>query len=104
MGLRIGSDSFIGRIRIVSSGLGDDLFRLISGLFKIAIVSLITGAGLSMLDISAVDILDRIGMTPHSLMEFLERGAAWAIPNIVLGSLVIVPIWLVVYLLRPPRG
>jgi hypothetical protein len=27
----------------------------------------------------------------------------WAIPNIVLGSMVILPAWTVVYLLRPPR-
>jgi hypothetical protein len=37
-------------------------------------------------------------------MELLQTGATWALPNIILGSMVIVPIWLVVALLRPPRG
>ncbi|MEP6281979.1 MAG: DUF6460 domain-containing protein [Nitratireductor sp.] len=38
------------------------------------------------------------------MLALIERGVAWAIPNIVLGSMVIVPIWLVIYLLRPPRS
>ncbi len=80
------------------------MFRLLSGLFKIALVSLITGAGLSAFDITAADILADLGLTPESVLALMERGVAWAIPNIVLGSMVIVPIWLVIYLLRPPRS
>ncbi|MEZ5799948.1 MAG: DUF6460 domain-containing protein [Nitratireductor sp.] len=37
-------------------------------------------------------------------MDWLTKGVVWAIPNIVLGSMVIVPVWLVVFLFRPPRG
>nr|WP_156714679.1 DUF6460 domain-containing protein [Nitratireductor arenosus] len=77
---------------------------MLSGLFKIALVSLITGAGLSAFDITAADILTDLGLTPESVLALIERGVAWAIPNIVLGSMVIVPVWLVIYLLRPPRG
>ncbi len=80
------------------------MFRLLSGLFKIAAVSLITGAALSAFDLDAQDILARLGLTPERVLDLLKQGAGWAIPNIVLGSMVIVPIWLVVYLLRPPRG
>ncbi|MGE0502832.1 MAG: DUF6460 domain-containing protein [Rhizobiaceae bacterium] len=77
---------------------------MLSAALKLALVSLITGAGLSALDIQAADILNEIGMTPENVLGLLERGATWAIPNLVLGSMVIVPIWLVVYLLRPPRA
>ena len=80
------------------------MFRLLSGLFKIAAVSLITGAALSAFDLDAQDILAGLGLTPERVLDLTRQGAAWAIPNIVLGSMVIVPIWLVVYLLRPPRG
>ncbi|MDP3897698.1 MAG: DUF6460 domain-containing protein [Mesorhizobium sp.] len=80
------------------------MFRLMSGIFKIAVVSLLTGAALSALDLSAADILLDLGLTPERVLSLLETGTRWAIPNLVLGSLVIVPIWLVVYLLRPPRG
>ncbi|MCB1417821.1 MAG: hypothetical protein KDJ74_01985 [Notoacmeibacter sp.] len=80
------------------------MFRFVTGLFKIAVISLITGAGLSALNISAADILQQVGLTPENVLGLLERGAQWAIPNIVLGSMFILPVWLVVFLLRPPRG
>ena len=35
-------------------------------------------------------------------MEFAERGLSWALPNVLLGMLIILPMWLVAYLLRPP--
>jgi hypothetical protein len=80
------------------------LLRFASALLKILLVSLVTGAGLSAFDVTAADILSEIGLTPDNVLEMLQRGVAWAIPNIVLGSMVIVPIWLVIYLLRPPRS
>jgi len=80
------------------------MFRFISGTFKIVVVSLITGAGLSLLDLSASDILVEMGLTPERVVGLLRVGASWALPNIVLGSMVIVPVWLVVALFRPPRG
>jgi hypothetical protein len=80
------------------------VFRLLSATFKIAVVSLITGAGLSVFDITAADVFGKVGLTEERALELLESGVQWAIPNLVLGSMIIVPIWIVVYLLRPPRG
>lgn len=80
------------------------MFRLFSTIVKIAIASLITGVVLARLNISAEEVLGELGLTPERIIELLEKGATWAIPNIVLGSLVIVPVWLVVYLFRPPRS
>lgn len=65
---------------------------------------MLTGAALSAFDITAADLLADVGLTPERVLELLQRGAQWAVPNIVLGSMVIVPIWLVMYLFRPPRG
>lgn len=80
------------------------MFRFISAIIKISLASLIAGATLSALNISATDLLTDIGLTPEQIFEYLERGAAWAIPNLVLGSFVVIPVWLVAYLFRPPRG
>jgi len=71
---------------------------------KIALASLIAGILLTKLNLSAEQILLEIGMTPEKVMAQMERGLKWAIPNVILGSMVIVPVWLVVYLFRPPRG
>ena len=80
------------------------MIRLLSTLVKIAIASLITGAVLTKLDISANEILLELGLTPERVMALLDRGLKWALPNIILGSMLIVPVWLVVFLFRPPRG
>jgi len=80
------------------------LFKLISTLIKVAVASLVTGAVLTRLDLSAEEILLELGLTPEAVTSWLEEGMRWAIPNIILGSMVIIPVWLVVYLFRPPRS
>lgn len=80
------------------------MLRLFSTLVKIAIASLIVGVVLAKLDLSAEQILLEMGLTPERVLAYVEQGLRWAAPNIVLGSLVVVPVWLVVYLFRPPRG
>lgn len=79
------------------------MFNFLVGLFKITMISLMAGAAMSAFNLSAADVLAKVGLTPETAIELLERGAAWALPNIILGSVVIVPIWIVVYLVRPPR-
>ena len=78
------------------------MLRVIATLFKIGVASLLVGAGLSALDISARDILGHMGLTPENVLALLEQGLAWALPNVVLGSLIIVPVWFLVYLFKPP--
>ena len=80
------------------------MFRLLSGIFKIVVVSLLTGVALSALDVSAGDILEGFGLTPEAALEMAHQGMEWALPNVVLGSLIILPLWFVVFLLRPRRG
>lgn len=80
------------------------VIRFLSSLLKIALASLITGAVLSEFDISAADLLANVGMTPEELWTHLQTAVSWAIPNIILGSLIIVPVWIVIYLFRPPRA
>ncbi|MFZ1772850.1 MAG: hypothetical protein WAT78_02705 [Rhizobiaceae bacterium] len=85
-------------------GWGPRVYKFLLATIKIGIASVMTGAGLSALDLSANDVLREIGLTPETIMAFLERGAVWAIPNLVLGLMVVLPIWFVVSILRPPRG
>jgi len=80
------------------------MFRLLSGIFKIVVVSLLTGVALSALDVSAGDILEGFGLTPEAALDLARQGMEWALPNVILGSLIILPLWFVVFLLRPPRG
>lgn len=78
--------------------------RLLSIVIKISLASLLVGVALSALDITAAQVLQDLGLTPERIMNLLRRAFYWALPHIILGALIIVPIWLVMYLLRPPRG
>jgi hypothetical protein len=61
-------------------------------LLKVAVASLIVGA-----------ILAHFGITTDQLIR--EFGLSQdRIPNLLLGSLVIVPVWFLICLFRPPRS
>jgi hypothetical protein len=76
--------------------------RLFSMLVKVAVASLIVGTILAHFGISADQILKDMGVTPERLAELARQALAWALPNLLLGSLIIVPVWLLVFLFRPP--
>jgi hypothetical protein len=78
----------------------DDFVRT---LVKLGVASLILGSGLAYFGVTAEKVLREVGLTPEQAMDFVRRGIDWAMPNITLGAIVIVPVWLVMYLFRPPR-
>lgn len=80
------------------------LYRLAATVTKIGLASLVVGVLLSMLDITAEQVLTDLGITPERVLSLLQRGVDWALPHLILGSIVIVPVWLIIYLFRPPRG
>jgi hypothetical protein len=79
------------------------LLNFLSELAKLIVVSLITGAVLSAMNLTAEGVLAHVGLTPERL-ELFQDGVSWAVPNIILGTMVILPIWFVVFLLTPPKG
>jgi hypothetical protein len=80
------------------------VYGFFTALLKIMVASLLVGAALHALNFSAEDVLTRIGLTPDKILELMQKGWKWALPNIMLGSMVILPLWFVVALLRPPRA
>ncbi|MEQ9144221.1 MAG: DUF6460 domain-containing protein [Parvibaculaceae bacterium] len=69
---------------------------------KFAIASVAVGAALSAMDITAADVLKDMGVTPERIQALLSTAVDWALPHFVLGAMVIIPIWLVFFLLKPP--
>jgi uncharacterized protein DUF6460 len=78
------------------------VYQFLSTLFKIAVISLLVGAALSFINVSAEDILGSVGLSPVQLWIYLLDFWDWAVPNMILGAFIVVPIWVVIYLLRPP--
>ncbi len=80
------------------------MLKFFSTILKILIASLITGVILNKLDLSAEQVLLELGVPPENVITLIENGLTWAAPHLVLGSMVILPVWLIVFLFRPPRS
>lgn len=78
----------------------EDFLRLT---VKVVVASLIAGAVLTHFGITTDVIIKQAGLTPERIQELIQQGIAWAMPNLLLGSLVVVPAWLLAILFRPPR-
>ncbi len=72
-------------------------------LVKVTVASLIVGTILTHFGITPDRLMTEFGVTQAQVIEFAQRGLAWAAPNLLLGSLVIVPVWFLIFLFRPPR-
>lgn len=72
-------------------------------LIKLMVASLIVGTIMAHFDITPDQVIKEFGLSQERAMELARQGMAWALPNLILGALVIVPVWFVIYLFRPPR-
>jgi hypothetical protein len=80
------------------------LGQFLTGLMKLVLASLIAGALMNLFGLSAERLLAGIGLTPAELWTHVNDFVIWAIPNIVLGAVIILPLWFFAYLFVPPRG
>ena len=78
------------------------LHAFLRTLVKVTIASLIVGTVLAHFGITADQVIGEVGLSQRQLVDLAERAASWALPNLLLGALVIVPIWFLLYLFRPP--
>ena len=79
------------------------MFRLLHALVKIAIAALVVGTILAHFGITMDALAAELGVSPERVGELMRAGIACVAPNLALGLVVIVPVWLLVYILRP-RG
>jgi len=77
---------------------------LIRTIVKVAVASLIVGAILAHFGISMEMLLREAGLSPDRVEELARKGVAWALPNMMLGAVIIVPVWFLAFILRPPRS
>ncbi len=78
------------------------LHPLVRTLVKVAVASLIVGSVLAHFGISADMLLKETGLSYERVEDLARRGIAWAAPNLLLGAMIILPVWFVIYLFRPP--
>jgi hypothetical protein len=73
-------------------------------LVKVVVASLIVGTILAHFGITTEQLIREFGLSQDRIMDLARQGVTWALPNLLLGLLVIVPVWFLVYLFRPPRS
>jgi hypothetical protein len=80
------------------------LGRLTRTLVKVLIASLIVGTVMGHFGITPEQLAKAAGLSisPDRIEDLARQGITWALPNLLLGALIIVPVWFVIYLFRPP--
>lgn len=71
-------------------------------LVKVIVASLVVGTILQHFGITAEQLMNEFGLSAERIENYARRGISWALPNVLLGALIIVPIWFVIFLFRPP--
>jgi hypothetical protein len=78
------------------------MFSLARTTVKVLVASLIVGTILAHFGIRTDELIKTAGLSPERIEDLARDGITWALPNLLLGALVIVPIWFLFYLFRPP--
>lgn len=78
------------------------LYPTLRTLAKVAVASLIVGTIMAHFGLTADQLMREFGFSTERLQAYARKGFDWAWPNLMLGALVIVPVWFVVFLFRPP--
>tara|TARA_B100001964_G_C13912717_1_gene456641 strand:- start:166 stop:471 length:306 start_codon:yes stop_codon:yes gene_type:complete len=76
----------------------------VSTVIKLAIGSLLLGMLLAAFSISPQELLENLGGTVVGIFNVLASMLEWAVQYILLGAVVVIPIWLVLYAWRKFRG
>ncbi|MBO6782929.1 MAG: hypothetical protein JJ899_06615 [Alphaproteobacteria bacterium] len=72
-------------------------------LLKLFFLSLVVGIVLSVLDVEPESLLGAVGGTAESIFDALVAALEWAVPFVLIGAVVVVPIWIILAALRYAR-
>lgn len=81
-----------------------DLPKILSTLAKLAVLSFIVGWILVQFDISPEDIFDNFGETLRRIYDMATSAIEWSAGYIVIGAVIVIPIWLLSLLLGALKG
>ena len=73
-------------------------------ILKLALWSLIIGLVLSVMKVSPASLLSFLGQTAQDIFAWVVGIIEWAVPYLVLGAAVVIPIWLFMVAWRFLRG
>ncbi|HAD25307.1 MAG TPA: hypothetical protein DCF61_06190 [Alphaproteobacteria bacterium] len=63
---------------------------------RLLFLSFLVGALMSFLDMTPWTVWQDLGDTMRQLTDWAVRAVKWAMPTIILGAVIVVPIWLAI--------
>src|SRR5258705_5022437 len=88
---------------------GDFLTRFFGGsplavIFRLALLSILVGVILEVLGLDPWNILESLQMLYRRIWDMGFEAVRWLGRYLLLGAAIVVPIWLIMRLMRVPRG
>ena len=78
--------------------------RFATTIIKLAVASLVVGWLLSFFEIDPRNLIENFGETAPEIFAIVASFVEWAVPYVLLGAVVVLPIWLVFALLGVARS
>jgi hypothetical protein len=72
-------------------------------IIKVVFWSLVLGLLLAAFDIEPKALLEGLGETVQGIFEIVAGFVEWTVPYILLGAVVVIPIWLIMTVVRIAR-
>lgn len=102
-GVDFGKQSIQGRCRASGAAC-----RVVEGILrsgpiytvlKLLALSLVVGLVLHWLDLTPLDLVENLGQSARRFFAWLRGFMGWAVDYVVMGAMVVVPIWLIMLLI-----
>ncbi len=74
--------------------------NITSTIIKVVVWSLVIGLLLAAFDIQPKALLEGLGETVQSIFDLVASFIEWTVPYILLGAVVVIPIWLIMAAIR----
>lgn len=74
--------------------------NVVSTIVKLAVISLLVGFALAFFGIDPKNLITSLGSTVVDIYEVILSFLQWAVKYILLGAVVVLPIWFVFFLIR----
>jgi len=73
-------------------------------IIKLVLFSFVIGLLLSFFDIDPAELLKNFGATAEKIFEIVADVIEWGVKYVLLGAVVVIPIWLVIFAIGKLRG
>ena len=78
--------------------------RPLSVIFRLLLLSILVGVILEVLGLDPLNVIESLRTLARRVWDMGFEAVRWLVRYLVLGAAIVLPIWLIVRLVRAPRG